>query len=69
MSLQQLIERYISYRQALGERFQTNATVRRAFGRAIGPWVHRFLLEHHLGERNLALSCLHDNASALGLPP
>jgi site-specific recombinase XerD len=37
MNLQQLIERYVSYRQALGERFETNATVLRAFGRAIGP--------------------------------
>ena len=37
MNLQELIERYVSYRQALGERFQTNATILRAFGRAIGP--------------------------------
>src|SRR6516162_2217944 len=37
MSLQQLIERYVRYRQALGERFKTNASVLRAFGRTIGP--------------------------------
>jgi integrase/recombinase XerD len=37
MNLQQLIERYISYRQALGERFQSNAFILRAFGRVIGP--------------------------------
>ena len=36
MKLQQLIESYISYRQALGARFQTNTSVLRAFGRAIG---------------------------------
>jgi integrase/recombinase XerD len=36
MNLHQLIERYVAYRQALGERFQTNATILRAFGRAIG---------------------------------
>jgi integrase/recombinase XerD len=36
MKLKQLIESYISYRQALGTRFQTNASVLRAFGRAIG---------------------------------
>ncbi|MCI0462157.1 MAG: tyrosine-type recombinase/integrase [Gemmataceae bacterium] len=37
MNLQQLIERYITYRQTLGERFRTNATILRAFGRALGP--------------------------------
>lgn len=36
MKLQTLITNYISYRQALGTRFQTNATILRAFGRAIG---------------------------------
>lgn len=36
MKLQQLIERYIAYRQALGERFHTNASILRSFGRAIG---------------------------------
>ena len=36
MRLQSLIERYIAYRQALGESFKTNAIVLRAFGRAIG---------------------------------
>ena len=29
MNLQQLIERYVRYRQALGERFKTNAQGRR----------------------------------------
>ena len=33
MNLQQLIERYIAYRQTLGERFKTNASILRAFGR------------------------------------
>ncbi len=37
MNLQQLIERYVRYRRALGERFKTNASVLRAFGRTIGP--------------------------------
>ena len=36
MNLQPLIERYVAYRQALGESFKTNAIVLRAFGRAIG---------------------------------
>ena len=36
MKLQSLIERYIAYRQTLGEKFQTNAIILRAFGRAIG---------------------------------
>ena len=36
MKLQPLIERYIAYRQALGESFKTNASVLRAFGRAVG---------------------------------
>jgi site-specific recombinase XerD len=36
MNLQQLIEQYVAFRQALGERFQTNATILRAFGRALG---------------------------------
>ena len=36
MRLQSLIERYIAYRQALGESFKTNASILRAFGRAIG---------------------------------
>ena len=31
-----LIERYIAYRQMLGELFKTNASILRAFGRAIG---------------------------------
>lgn len=36
MNLQQLIERYVSYRQSLGEKFQTNGYILRAFGRTIG---------------------------------
>ncbi len=36
MNLHELIERYISYRQTFGERFKTNASILRAFGRAIG---------------------------------
>jgi integrase/recombinase XerD len=36
MNLQQLIERYISYRQALGEKFGGGAAILRAFGRAVG---------------------------------
>src|SRR5262249_11658984 len=36
MRLQSLIERYLAYRQALGQRFKTNAIILRAFGRAIG---------------------------------
>jgi site-specific recombinase XerD len=36
MRLQLLVERYIAYRQALGESFQTNAIILRAFARAIG---------------------------------
>ena len=36
MRLQSLIDRYIAYRQTLGEGFQTNAIILRAFGRAIG---------------------------------
>jgi integrase/recombinase XerD len=39
MNLQLLLERYISYRQALGERFKTNASILRAFGRVIGSRV------------------------------
>jgi integrase/recombinase XerD len=36
MNLQQLIEQYIAFRQALGERFTSNAIILRAFGRVIG---------------------------------
>ncbi len=39
MSLSNLIERYITYRQTLGERFKTNASILRAFGKAIGADV------------------------------
>ncbi len=36
MNLQQLIEQYILFRRALGEKFMTNAVILRAFCRAIG---------------------------------
>jgi integrase/recombinase XerD len=36
MKLQPLIERYIAYRQAMGEGFKTNAIILRAFGRVMG---------------------------------
>jgi integrase/recombinase XerD len=36
MNLQQLIEQYIAFRRGLGERCKTNATILRAFGRAVG---------------------------------
>jgi integrase/recombinase XerD len=36
VNLQLLIEQYITYRQTLGERFQTNAANLRAFARAVG---------------------------------
>jgi integrase/recombinase XerD len=39
VSLSNLIEHYISYRQSLGERFKTNASILRAFGKAIGAGV------------------------------
>jgi len=39
MNLQRLLERYIRYRQALGERFKTNASILRAFGRVLGSRV------------------------------
>ena len=37
MNLQQLIEQYVAYRQALGDGFRTAATTLRAFGRVFGP--------------------------------
>jgi site-specific recombinase XerD len=37
MKLQQLIEQYVTFRQTLGERFQTNAVFLRAFARTLGP--------------------------------
>jgi integrase len=37
VNLLPLIEQYIVFRQTLGERFKTNATILRAFGRALGP--------------------------------
>jgi integrase/recombinase XerD len=39
MNLRQLIEQYVTFRQTLGERFQTNAAILRAFGRALGAVV------------------------------
>ncbi len=36
MRLQQLIERYVAYRQALGKRFRSTANILRSFGRAVG---------------------------------
>jgi site-specific recombinase XerD len=36
MKLKQLIEQYVAFGQTLGERFQTNADILRAFGRALG---------------------------------
>lgn len=36
MNLHQLIQQYVAYRQALGERFQNSAQILRAFGRVIG---------------------------------
>jgi integrase/recombinase XerD len=36
MNLQQLIERYIAYRQSLGEQFKANACILRVFGRSVG---------------------------------
>jgi integrase len=37
VKLQQLIERYVAFRQSLGERFLANGRILRAFARAIGP--------------------------------
>ena len=37
INLSELVERYISYRQALGERFINNAFILRAFARSMGP--------------------------------
>ena len=36
MNLQQLIERYIAYRQSLGEQFKANGCILRMFGRSVG---------------------------------
>jgi integrase len=36
MNLQKLIERYIAYRQSLGEQFKANACILRVFGRSVG---------------------------------
>ena len=36
MNLQQLIERYIAYRQSLGEQFKADACMLRVFGRSVG---------------------------------
>jgi site-specific recombinase XerD len=37
MKLRELVERYVACRQALGERFRTNAVILRAFTRSVGP--------------------------------
>ena len=37
VTLSELIERYISYRQTLGESFVSNAFILRAFARSVGP--------------------------------
>lgn len=37
MKLHQLIDRYVSYRKSLGEKFKTNETCLKAFCRAMGP--------------------------------
>ena len=39
MNLHQLIEQYVAYRRSLGERFDTNNRVLRAFCRSVGPTV------------------------------
>lgn len=39
MNLRQLIERYIDYRQSLGEQFRANACILRVFGRSVGSRV------------------------------
>ena len=36
MNMGQLIEKYVAYRQSLGERFATNGRILRAFGRSVG---------------------------------
>lgn len=40
MNLQQRIEHYVTFRQALGERFRTNAAILRAFSRVVGVQAH-----------------------------
>jgi integrase len=39
IKLRCLIERYVAYRQALGEKFLTNRNILRAFGRSVGATV------------------------------
>ncbi len=39
MKLQLLIEQYVAFRRALGERCITNAGILKAFGRAVGPGI------------------------------
>jgi len=34
----------------------------------LGPWVRRFLLEHLVGERNLARNTQHSYRDTLGVP-
>lgn len=40
MNLVQLINQYVQYRQSLGERFDSNGRILRAFGRAVGESTH-----------------------------
>lgn len=37
MKLHQLIDRYVSYRKSLGEKFKTNETILKSFCKAMGP--------------------------------
>jgi integrase/recombinase XerD len=56
IKLRRLIDRYVAYRQALGEKFLTNRNILRAFGRSVGakvavatvglPETTRFLYGH-----------------------
>jgi integrase/recombinase XerD len=39
MKLQTLVEQYVAFRRALGERCITNAGILKAFGRAVGPEI------------------------------
>ena len=70
MNLHELIERYIAYRQTLGERFKTNASILRAFGRALGASatiteVRREQVEAFLAGEGPVTSAWHIRYSAL----
>jgi integrase/recombinase XerD len=54
VNLQLLIERYITFRQALGERFRTNAAYLRAFARAVG--IHADVAEVRAEQVNAFLA-------------